>query len=50
MESAVQSKPVVMDSPEDIALADKMNAAKQKIIAELGKLIVGQDGWCTRCC
>jgi len=32
-----------MDSPEDIALADKMNAAKQKIITELGKLIVGQD-------
>src|SRR5678815_3454529 len=31
-----------MDSPEDIALADKMNAAKQKIIAELAKLIVGQ--------
>ena len=43
MESAVQSKPVVMDSAEDIALADKMNAAKQKIISELGKLIVGQD-------
>ena len=43
MESAVQSKPVVMDSAEDIALADKMNAAKQKIISELGKLIVGQE-------
>jgi MoxR-like ATPase len=43
VESSVQSKPVVMDSAEDIALADKMNAAKQKIISELGKLIVGQD-------
>ena len=43
MESAVHSKPVVMDSAEDIALADKMNAAKQKIISELGKLIVGQE-------
>jgi MoxR-like ATPase len=43
VESSVQSKPVVMDSAEDIALADKMNAAKQKIIGELGKLIVGQD-------
>ncbi len=32
-----------MDSPEDIALADKMNVAKQKIIGELGKLIIGQD-------
>ena len=43
MDSAVQQKTVVMDSPEDIALADKMNVAKQKIIGELGKLIVGQD-------
>jgi MoxR-like ATPase len=42
VETASQ-KPVVMDSPEDIALADKMNAAKQKIIAELGKLIIGQE-------
>jgi MoxR-like ATPase len=32
-----------MDSPQDIALADKMNAAKSRIVAELGKLIVGQD-------
>src|SRR5678809_1298197 len=32
-----------MDSAEDIALADKMNAAKQKIIGELSKLIVGQE-------
>ena len=36
------TKSVVMDSPEDIALADKMNAAKQQIISELAKLIVGQ--------
>ena len=42
METVAQ-KPVVMDSPEDIALADKMNVAKQKIVAELGKLIVGQE-------
>jgi MoxR-like ATPase len=32
-----------MDSPEDIALADKMNAAKSRIVGELGKLIVGQE-------
>src|SRR6476659_10471000 len=32
-----------MDSAEDIALADKMNAGRKKIEAELGKLIVGQD-------
>ena len=34
---------VTMDSPEDIALADKMNAARQRIVEELGKLIVGQQ-------
>jgi MoxR-like ATPase len=43
VDSAVQQKTVVMDSPADIALADKMNVAKQKIIAELSKLIVGQE-------
>lgn len=31
-----------MDSPEDIALADKMNAGRRAIEGELGKLIVGQ--------
>jgi MoxR-like ATPase len=39
----VAQKTVVMDSAEDIALADKMNVAKQKVIDELGKLIVGQQ-------
>jgi len=33
---------VRMDSPEDIALADKMNAGRKRIEAEIGKLIVGQ--------
>jgi len=33
-----------MESPDDIALADKMNGAKQRIIGELSKLIVGQEG------
>jgi MoxR-like ATPase len=32
-----------MESAEDIALADKMNAAKTRIIGELNKLIVGQE-------
>jgi MoxR-like ATPase len=32
-----------MDSPEDIALADKMNGARQQIADELGKLIIGQQ-------
>jgi MoxR-like ATPase len=31
-----------MDSPEDIALADKMNAGRKRIEAEISKLIVGQ--------
>ncbi|HET9369953.1 MAG TPA: MoxR family ATPase [Vicinamibacterales bacterium] len=38
-----QQQTVTMDSPEDIALADRMNAGKQRIIDELGKLIVGQE-------
>jgi MoxR-like ATPase len=33
---------VTMDSPEDIALADKMNEGRRRIEAELAKLIVGQ--------
>src|SRR5689334_7424106 len=31
-----------MDSPEDIALADRMNASRKRIETELAKLIVGQ--------
>jgi MoxR-like ATPase len=31
-----------MDSPEDIALADRMNAGRRRIEEELAKLIVGQ--------
>jgi len=31
-----------MESPEDIALADKMNGARQRIVDELAKLIIGQ--------
>jgi MoxR-like ATPase len=34
---------VKLDSADDIALADKMNAARGQIIAELKKLIIGQD-------
>jgi MoxR-like ATPase len=32
-----------MDSPADMALADRMNAGRKRIVEELGKLIVGQD-------
>ena len=34
---------VDLDSPDDIALADRMNAGRQKIVTELKKVIVGQD-------
>ena len=43
MDTTVQQKVVAMDAPEDIALADKMNAGRKKIEAELAKLIVGQS-------
>src|SRR5262247_3262452 len=39
----VQDKVVTMSAPEDIALADRMNAGRRKIEAELAKLIVGQQ-------
>ena len=42
MES-VQQRVVTMDSAEDIALADRMNQGRQKIVDELAKLIVGQE-------
>src|SRR4029453_6802727 len=34
---------VDLDSPDDIALADRMNAGRQQIVTELKKLIIGQD-------
>ena len=33
---------VNLDSPDDIALADRMNNGRKAIIAELGKRIIGQ--------
>ena len=33
-----------LESPDDVALADRMNAGKAQIKTELRKLIVGQDG------
>jgi MoxR-like ATPase len=32
-----------LDSPDDVALADRMNTGKTKIISELRKLIIGQE-------
>jgi len=43
VDSPVQEKTVTMDSPEDIALADRMNAGRRRIEQELAKLIVGQQ-------
>jgi MoxR-like ATPase len=34
---------ITIDSPDDVALADRMNAGKAKIISELRKLIIGQE-------
>ncbi len=34
---------VHLDSPDDIALADKMKAGRDKILTELHKVIIGQD-------
>jgi MoxR-like ATPase len=34
---------VDLSSPDDVALADRMNQGRQQIIAELKKIIVGQD-------
>jgi MoxR-like ATPase len=34
---------VDLESPDDIALADRMNAGRQAIVSELKKIIVGQD-------
>jgi len=31
-----------LESPDDVALADKMKASRDRIVAELGKVIVGQ--------
>src|ERR1041384_8012365 len=37
------SQPVDLQAPDDIALADRMNAGRQQIVSELKKLIIGQD-------
>src|SRR6188508_56701 len=34
---------VDLDSPDDIALADRMNAGRQQILNELHKIIIGQE-------
>jgi len=39
----VVSDVVDLDSPDDIALADRMNAGRQQILSELRKIIIGQQ-------
>src|SRR5687767_7011108 len=41
--NSTMSQPVELQSPDDIALADRMNAGRQQIVSELKKLIIGQD-------
>jgi MoxR-like ATPase len=40
---ATVSEAVDLQSPDDIALADKMNAGRQQILSELRKVIIGQE-------
>jgi MoxR-like ATPase len=40
---ATASEAVDLQSPDDIALADKMNAGRQQILTELRKVIIGQE-------
>ena len=37
------TKTIDLDSPDDVALADRMKAGREQIVAELRKAIVGQD-------
>src|SRR6187401_2826410 len=41
--NSTMSQPVDLQSPDDIALADRMKAGRQAIVNELKKIIVGQD-------
>jgi MoxR-like ATPase len=41
--NSTMSQPVDLQSPDDIALADRMNAGRAQIVSELKKLIIGQD-------
>ena len=43
IEQAANAQMVDLSSPDDIALADKMNAGRKQIVTELKKIIVGQD-------
>ena len=38
-----ESEPLDLESPDDVALADRMKAGRDKIISEIKKQIIGQD-------
>ncbi|HYM22623.1 MAG TPA: AAA family ATPase, partial [Vicinamibacterales bacterium] len=40
---AVATNAIDLDSPDDVALADRMKSGRDKIVSELRKAIVGQD-------
>ena len=37
------TEPSDLEAPDDVALADKLNAGREQILSELHKLIIGQD-------
>ncbi len=43
MNPTVTDAAVDLNAPDDIALADRMNAGRQQIVTELKKIIIGQD-------
>ena len=43
MDRVATQEVVDLESPDDVALADRMKAGRDQIIAELHKLIIGQD-------
>jgi MoxR-like ATPase len=44
LQTTTTTTTIDLESPDDVALADKMNAGKGQIVAELRKQIVGQEG------
>ena len=41
--AVVTNNSIDLDSPDDVALADRMKSGRDKIVSELRKAIVGQD-------
>ena len=40
---AFENQPLDLESPDDVALADRMKAGRAQIISEIKKQIIGQD-------